>query len=386
MTKTPLPTWPHVPRHRLAQQYLAPVLEFGVRAITLFGGRGIGKTAFICKDLIPLAQQRGFLCVYVDLWECPEGPAIGIARALETAAIQDKSTKTGALARTAKRLLPASLSDVSTDVEFMGQKAALKLGFKSNDRSPPVDGARLLGSFESLVKTAGKRQILLVLDEAQTLASPSHEALVKALRACFQRYDAQIVRVFTGSSRMGLERMFRRSRAPLFGQGGNVETFPPLGKEFVTEIVTWFAQRTGGAELGEQAAGAGFAKLRYSARLFRAAVETLLIGRASTITVACHRVMHDLVEDHELKSRLGTLTDLQWAVLKVVWQQGTDLFGARTLTRISKQLGRQVDPAQIQTALKRLERLELIYRLEHGEYRIELSELELILENIVGEA
>ena len=63
-----------------------------------------------------------------------------------------------------------------------------------------------------------------------------------------------------------------------------------------------------------------------------------------------------------------------------------DLFGARTLTRISKQLGRQVDPAQIQTALKRLERLELIYRLEHGEYRIELSELELILENIVGEA
>jgi hypothetical protein len=358
------------------------VLEFGVRALTLFAGRGIGKTAFILEDLIPLARQHHFLCVYVDLWECPEGPAAGIARALEAAAAQGKTAKAAALSRAARRILPAALGEAGAEVAVFGQGAKLKLGFRAKSATQAQHGERLLGAFEGLVKAAGKQQILLVLDEAQTLASPSHEALVKALRACFQRYDVQLVRVFTGSSRMGLERMFRRSRAPLFGQGGNVETFPPLGQEFVKEIARWFAQRTGGALLGERAASEGFAKLRYSARLFRAAVEALLVGRAPNIAAACQTVMHDLVEDHELKARLTQLSDVQWAVLRLVWGQGRDLFGAHTLAGLSKQLGRAVEPTQVQTALKRLERLEFIYRLEHGEYRIELPELELIMENM----
>lgn len=382
MSSPPLPAWPHVARAALAKRYLVPVLEFGIRALTLFAGRGIGKTAFILEDLIPLARQHHFLCVYVDLWECPEGPAAGIARALEAAAARGKSAKRATLARAARRMLPASLSEAGAEVAVFGQKARLKLGFTPKPGTQAQHGERFLAAFEGLVKAAGKQQILLVLDEAQTLASPSHEALVKALRACFQRYDTQLVRVFTGSSRMGLERMFRRSRAPLFGQGGNVETFPPLGQEFVKEIARWFAQRTGGAVLGERAASEGFAKLRYSARLFRAAVEALLVGRAQNITAACQTVMHELVEDHELKARLTRLSDLQWAVLQLVWGQGRDLFGAQTLAGLRKQLGRAVEPAQVQTALKRLERLELIYRLEHGEYRIELPELELILENM----
>ena len=386
MTNLRLPTWPHVPRRALAEQYLAPVLAFGVRAVTLFAGRGIGKTAFILKDFIPLAQSRGFLCVYVDLWECPDGPAAGIALALESAVARGKPTKIAALSRTARRLLPTSVTDAGADIEVFGQKASLKFGFKSSEPSKAQQGERLMAAFERLMKEAGKRQVMLVMDEAQTLASPSNETLIRALRAVFQRYDAQLVRVFTGSSRMGLERMFRRSRAPLFGQGGNVETFPPLGKAFVAEIADWFAQRTGGADLGERAASAGFAKLRHSARLFRTAVEGVLVGRSPNITLACQRVMNDLVEDHELKTRLAGLTDLQWAVLRLVWAQGTELFSAVTLARLSTQLGVTTEPAQIQTALKRLERLELIYRLEHGEYRIELSELELILETFVGKS
>jgi hypothetical protein len=36
----------------------------------------------------------------------------------------------------------------------------------------------------------------------------------------------------------------------------------------------------------------------------------------------------------------------------------------------------------VQSALQRLERMELIYRIAHGEYRIELPELELVLEDL----
>lgn len=377
MPKSSLPTWPHVPREALAQRYLAPVLQFGVRALTLFAGRGIGKTAFILADLIPYARQHNFMCVYVDLWESPDAPALAIAQALEVAATRGHSGSTSALTRTARRLMP---SEAGAELDLLGHSAKLKFAFKSKPESELAAGERLQGAFRKLIGVAGKRQILLVLDEAQTLASPRHEALVKALRACFQRYDAQLVRVFTGSSRMGLDRMFRRSRAALFGQGGNVESFPPLGKDFVQSIATWFAQRTGGAQLDERAAWDGFEKLHYSARLFRAAVEAVLVGRAANITAACQSVAHSLVDDQELKTALAKLTELQWAILRLVWQHGKDLFGASTLCGLSKRLGRVIEPAHVQTALQRLERLEFIYRLEHGVYRIELPELELILE------
>jgi uncharacterized protein len=377
MNNSTLPEWPHFARPQLAERYLAPVLQFGVRAVTLFAGRGIGKTAFIQQDLLPLARAQGFVCAYVDLWDCPEGPAAGIARALEAAA----KGKTSKLAARAKRLLPGILGELGAEVSALGQGAAVRVSLKAKQEARDAEqGERMLDAFDALVAAAAKRQIMLVLDEAQTLAAPKHEALVRALRACFQRHDERIVRVFTGSSRMGLERMFRRSRAALFGQGGQVETFPPLGEAFVRAIAGWFAERTGGAELGEREAIKGFAKLHYSARLFRTAVESVLVGRAPNIASACQALVRDLLHDDVLKTRLSTLTDLQQLVLRLVWEEGRDLFGERNLDRLARTLGRKIAPAQVQTALKRLERLELIYRQEHGEYRIELPELEVMLE------
>ena len=70
----------------------------------------------------------------------------------------------------------------------------------------------------------------------------------------------------------------------------------------------------------------------------------------------------------------------------MVWRQGSELYTVHSLKRLSKTLRVPVDLPQVQSALQRLERMELIYRAGHGEYRIELPELELAMEAIATQS
>lgn len=381
--RSPLPEWPYVPRPALARQFLQPATSFGVRALTLFAARGIGKTEFLKRDLIPYARDQGFACVYADAWEVSEGPGLAIARALE---LGDSAVRSGParLADRARTLFGNRLKGAKAEVNLLGHKATLEAQFSDGGSRSDAqkDAERLLKAFEALLRKTKRQPILLVIDEAQTLAMPRFEPLVKTLRATFQSYDQRIVRLFTGSSRIGLERMFRRTRAPLFGQGGTMNAFPPLDRAFVQHICAWFAERTGGANLDESAAWRGFEGLHRSARLFRAAVEAVLIGRAGDITGACEAAQLDLLDDAVLRAKIERLTPLQREVLRIVWRQGAELYAATTLKELGKRLRATVALPQVQSALQRLERMELIYRAGHGEYCIELPELERAIEAV----
>jgi Fe2+ or Zn2+ uptake regulation protein len=81
-----------------------------------------------------------------------------------------------------------------------------------------------------------------------------------------------------------------------------------------------------------------------------------------------------------------SLTSLQRAVLQIVWRQGSDLYAVNTVKQLSKTIGERTDMTNVQSALQRLERMELIYRIGHGEYRIELPELELALEELADQS
>jgi predicted transcriptional regulator len=373
-----------VARPALAQRYLQPAAEFGVRSLTLFAARGIGKTEFLKRDLIPLARERDFACVYADVWEMSEGPSIAIARALEQWNKQEEARGTAErLAERARALLGTPITHARGEIDLLGHKASVEANFESaRPRAGEQDTERLISAFRAFLKKVRRKPVLLVIDEAQTLSSPRFEPLVKTLRAIFEAHDEQIVRMYTGSSRMGLDRMFRRSHAPLFGQGGTMGAFPPLDRDFIRQICDWFSQRTGGADLGEKAAWQGFQRLQHSARLFRSAVESVLIGQSTHIEAACERVRFDLLDDERLKGKLAALSPLQWDVLHSVWRHGTDLYSAVNLKRLTQKIGEEVDMAKVQSALQRLERMELIYRIAHGEYRIELPELELVLEDL----
>ncbi len=383
---TILPAWPHVPRPTLAAQFLQPATEFGVRALTLFAPRGIGKTEFLQRDLIPFAQEQGFVCIYVDLWEASEGPAIALARAFERRDWdQDDAAPARRLAARAKAMLTPRIKSAKAELSMLGHSATFEAEF-GEGRMQSNDVDHVVKAFAALLRRAKRRPVLLVVDEAQTLANPRFEPMVKTLRSLFQSHDEQVIRLFTGSSRMGLDRMFRRSRAPLFGQGGTMQAFPALDRAFVQQICRWFSARTGGADLGDAAAHQGFEKLHRSARLFRSAVESVLMGRSTNILSACEAAQFSLLDDATLRAKLADLSALQHEVLTMVWRQGSELYTVHSLKRLSKTLRVPVDLPQVQSALQRLERMELIYRAGHGEYRIELPELELAMEAIATQS
>jgi hypothetical protein len=231
------------------------------------------------------------------------------------------------------------------------------------------------------------RPLLMVLDEVQTLASPKFDSFVRTLRAIFQAHDARIARIFTGSSRSGLDRLFRRNKAALFQQGGADVALPPLDEGFVALIAQWCRERTGGRLLFDvNEAHAVLRRLGHSARLFRRAIEQLLVGAAASLQDAAVNVQNADLVDPSLALKLSHLTDLQRVLLHAIWQSGEDIYSAAVRAACADALHvPSVSASEVQGAIKRLERLELIYRTATGSYAIEPPELSLLIErNVVA--
>jgi hypothetical protein len=67
-TAAPVDPW-HYPRPELAAKYLE-VFDLGLTsARALFAKRRMGKSEFLEQDLIPAAQTRGYITVYLNLWD-----------------------------------------------------------------------------------------------------------------------------------------------------------------------------------------------------------------------------------------------------------------------------------------------------------------------------
>jgi hypothetical protein len=82
MTRDP---W-HYPRTDLADQYLK-TLDIGlIKSLALFAQRRMGKTEFLRKDLVPAAEQAGYITIYVSLWESREDPEAVLLDAIQKAA------------------------------------------------------------------------------------------------------------------------------------------------------------------------------------------------------------------------------------------------------------------------------------------------------------
>ena len=368
----PLLPWPHVARARLAEHYLDTADLTGARAITLFGARGIGKTDFLVKDLAPVAAGRGYRVVFVDLQGNIDEPARLIAEALKLGE------------RSIDRLVRTFRTPVTRSQLSLGSTGPqLGAHFEHGDSADSL--LALARAFDAL-KATSRRPVLFILDEAQTLARERHLPVIAALRAAFQKHDAGILRVFSGSSRNGLERMFRRARAPLFGQGGQQETFPPLAQPFIDRIADWFEAQTGGADLDRAAARRGFAVLKGSARLFRIAVAEVIAGAQPDILASCKSARESSPDLLLWQERLARLRPVERALLESIWRSREELYGAAHLEALTRIHGAAVSVSTVQSILNRFDRNGWIYRIEKGRYELDDVELEIALEEMTQQA
>jgi hypothetical protein len=122
--------------------------------------------------------------------------------------------------------------------------------------------SELLRSFDR-----AERTLLLVLDEAQVLATPAHSDLAHSLRAGLDVRKQTIKVVFTGSSESSLRRMFGRATEPFYNWAP-IESFERLGAEFVTAM-TRKVNQLSRYPLSERDALRAFEALKRTPEFFR---------------------------------------------------------------------------------------------------------------------
>jgi len=316
----------HYSREKLAKEYLDEFTRYGCRALAIFSERQVGKTEFLTRDLAPEAIRRKHYPVYVDIWSARGDPARAIANTLKG--------HTLVLERSGRR----GLAGLSLTAGLFSLGAKLDHLDKDRDAREPADTVDRLGYWASrLAKATGRRRVLLMLDEAQSLAA-SRNALneISALRAAFQMNSDKYAPVFTGSSRARLEQLFNDSAAPLFKYGDQVD-FPKLGEGFVSHILS-LAWKLSRLRLKPEEAVAIFDALGCRPGEFIGLVRSMM--RAQNPSFAAGLARKLLADQERARVALQTqgLSELERLVLRRVAGRG-DPFSAEALAWYGEQSG-----------------------------------------------
>ena len=312
-----------VRRPGLAQSYLALLGAQPGRPLALFAPRRVGKTFFLDHDLAPKAKQAGMLPVYADLWLHKSAPLEAVNHALEEA-LDDLLVPNSNIGKAAK-----------TQVKKIGiLGASLDLGDEPHRRALPQSPALRLDALVTRLAAQHKGQVLLMLDEVQTLAdAPDGVSLIATLRAVLHKRRADVCAVFTGSSQEGLARLMNIARAPMY-QFAQIIDFPFLGDDFLRLLAEHFGKVHPGKKLGLDELSEGFRRIGFKPALMRDVVKAM---SAEGVTDVKRGVENYTASDHQLAI---------WSVLL----NSVDAFDQGVLVAVAKG-----QPPLSQATLKSLE-------------------------------
>lgn len=333
-----------VRRPGIAQAYLALLGAQPGRPLALFAPRRVGKTHFLDYDLAPAAQAAGLLPVYADLWLHKAAPLAAINHALEEA-LDDAQVPAGNLRRLAQ-----------TPVRKLGLLgASIDLGDEPQRRSLPEEPALRLDALVSRLAARHGGQILLMLDEVQTLADAADgAALIASLRAVLHKRRGEVCAVFTGSSQEALARLLTSAGAPMY-EFAQIIDFPFLGDEFLLLLAAHFARVHPGKTLALDDLRAGFAQIGGKPALMRDLVRAM---SAEGITDVARGIENYLDSGHQVAIWLALLNSLdafeQGVLLAVA--NGQAPLARATLHSLAAIPGARPTIARVRTAIEKLKR------------------------------
>jgi hypothetical protein len=346
----------YFPRTGLAQEYLNVFNHSDSRAITLFGPRGIGKTALLQRDLTPLAAKSGRVPVYIDLWSSQSDPGALIADRL-----REETQKLWGAIRGKKEI-------VGGDLAVAGFKVGAHIARPTVEE--PEGATRRISLWMShLAEAGGKKKILLLLDEVQTLArSPSGVEIAASLRAGMQTNYGRYEAVFTGSSRDQLAGMFKDLRAPLWNYGDE-QFFPTLGQEFTDAVSERYDQVTG-LRIDREQVWKVFKAVGSNPQTLIGIVRTMALDERQQILdedIKKIEAAH-IARDREIK--FNSLSPLERAIVVAIAAK-TPPFGADAMRYYAEVAGEPVSLRAAQQAINRLRSENILYQPAAREYRIE---------------
>ena len=218
-------------RPALAAKYLDLLLDGPGDPLALFAPRRVGKTSFLLNELGLAATARGFLPIYIDVWQNRSDALSAINYALQES-LDDLKVPASTAARRLKTVVKRiGIGGASLD---LGEEPA---------RRRPEEPALLLDWLVKGVVRAARQPALLMFDEIQELALlRDGETIVAALRSAITKSRNSVRVIFTGSSQEQLLELFSRSRAALY-EGASLLQFPLLDRHFIAFIAVRVKQR-----------------------------------------------------------------------------------------------------------------------------------------------
>ena len=361
----------HYPRIDLAEKYLG-LLALGISShLAVIAPRRKGKTQFILHDLAPLSCRKNYVPVYTCLWQNHNAPHEGLISALEEAAAS--LNRRGVLGR----LLKAKIKKAAVSNELLGK---VEVEFADSPVAPTSRELthldRLVGALE---EKAGKKTILLLIDEVQHLAtSREFDPLTYALRTMLDKRQGRVKSIFTGSSRHYMNLLFNEWQSPFYHFVEAVP-FPDLGEQFIGFLRDRLANDHH-IDVSLQRLQRAFSDMDQSPYWMMKLISRMITSQTA-IDEAQEYVLQlmEAAEDFAgLARRMKSIDRLLFLALC----DGANPFSRQLMARIDAETDVKGVPSNIQRAIRRLSEANLISQFRKGEYNIEKPGMKRYLENL----
>lgn len=327
--------------------------------IALFGPRQTGKTSLLREEIMPLAEQKGMLAIYIECWADRADPLGSINYALQKA-LDRLAVPAAGIGRTLK-----------TKVKKIGiASASLELG-EEPARPMPTSKFLKVDALLTTILNETKQDVLLVFDEFQALASEAGaDQSSAALRSTLTQASKRVGAIFSGSSEILLLETFSRTKAPLYGFA-NPEAYPLLDEKFVAHVIHKFKLATG-RELAIGEAMHVFDRLGRQPEPFMNAVSNAMANSRWGLERGLRAMLDPTLKNKWTINWFG-LTDVQRVALRLIFES-RQATSRESLDWAATQLGQaKVQASTISRAIETLVERGLVERrqLDGGKgYRV----------------
>lgn len=347
----------HYPRSELASLIIDGMKNDLIDRSTIFAPRKSGKTEFILKDLLPLAEQQGMLVVYVDFWKNKPNPEQVFINAVVNAISKKKTW----------------VNQVKDNVGFKFD-AGID-GFKVGIGSKNADQTLNLDQIFTALETC-KANILLLLDEVQHLATkPDDENFVNftaALRSFMaNRNDKKVKGVFTGSSQDALSNLFAATDAPFYDSAQTLP-FKPLSEDFVDKCLSTFKRITNGKQLSRDDAIKVFINLNSKPGQFINLLKQMALNMVYNINKGSELFTPEIMdaEISAFQNTIQKLSEREMTVLShLITTECKNPFSQSNIEKLKQTLDSSASKSAIQNTLDKLSSLDIIYKVSRGKWK-----------------
>lgn len=326
----------YYPRTTLAENLVRNLADGISSAFTLFAPRRMGKTQFLLNDITPIAREMGFNLFYFSFM----------------------NENTQAVQIDFKTALIKFYQDIHPTTHLSKVKRVEAFGFSLEKQEDELVDLPISEILNQIAKD--NKPTLMLLDEVQELSRMTNsEGIVRSLRTGLDTNKHKIKVIFTGSSTNGLRAMFNDSKAPFFHFSHAID-FPILDQRFTDFLADIYQKRTG-QQIDKAAFFQLFEKLNHTPLYLRAITQDMIINPDLSLEKAAQIRLQQMYEQSNYQALWQKLSALDKLLLIAILNGESGFYKNDTRKQLAEKLGvQEISTSSLQTALKKLERQELI--------------------------